>query len=117
MGVIAESSNLLSVNVDVVRACQVKLQRHTSGKIEIGVKRACTMTRSHRLGRGEFPDIVRTGASSVQAFLDTVAFGPNLREGQVNFSHDSCDVEPAGIADTASILGVEASADARKSRL
>lgn len=106
MRVIAVGDNLSRINVDVIRACQVKLQRHTGGKIEIGVQCACTMTRSDRLRRGEFPDVVRTGASLVQAFLDTVAFRPNLREGQVDFSHDSCDVEPAGVADTASVLSV-----------
>lgn len=117
MWVVASGGNRCSIDVGVVAACQVKLQRHLRGKVEIGVECACTVARSHRLGSGEFPDVVRTGALSVQAFLDTVAFCSNLREHQVDFSHDSCDIKPAGVADTASLLGVvQPWAYGRKSR-
>lgn len=114
MGVVAVGVNLSSIDIGVVAAREIHLQCHLPGKIEIGVERARTVAGLNGLGRGEFVDVVGTGPEPVQALLDAIAFSPDLREGQVDFSYDSRDIKPAGIADTAAILGLKTWAEKRK---
>lgn len=71
------------------------------------------MAGFHRLARGEFVDVVGTCTRPVQAFLDAVAFSPDSREGQINLSNDSSDIEPTGVAYAAAILGLKPWADKR----
>lgn len=114
MGIVAVGNDLLGVDVHIVAAFQIELQRHLRGKVEIGVERTRTVTRLHGLRRREFIDVVRTFTRPVQAFLDTVAFIPDLWEGQVDFRHDPRNIKPAGIADAAFVLGIKPWADERK---
>lgn len=114
MGVVAAGNDLFAEDVHVIGAFQIHLERHLRGKIEIGVEGAGAVTRPHRLRRRELVDIVGTGAHPVQAFLDTIAFGANLRESQVDFSHNPSNIEPAGISNAAVILGLKPRADDRK---
>lgn len=113
MGVVAVCDNFRGVDMHVVLACQIELQSHLRWKVEIGVKRARAVAGFHRLGRGEFIDVVGTCSTPVQTFLNTVAFGPDSREGQINLSNDSSDIEPAGVAYAAAILGLKPRADKR----
>lgn len=114
MGVVAVLYDFGSVDMHIVLALQIHLKSHLRWKVKIRVKRARAMARLHGRGRGEFVDVIGTGARPVQAFLDTVAFSSDLGKGQIDLSNDTGDIEPAGVAYAAVILGVEPWADERK---
>lgn len=114
MWVVTLGDDRTSVDIRVVAAVQVELQCDVCGQVEIGVERASTVTGLHRLGRGEFPDVVGTGSWPVQTCLNTVTLRLDLWPGQVDFRHDASDIPPAGVPDAAFVLGLESGADDRK---
>jgi hypothetical protein len=99
------------IYVHVVRASKIEFDSYGGGKVEIRVQRTSSVAGFNRRGSGEFIDVVGAGARAVETFLDAIAFGPHLRKGEIDFGDYTGDVEAAGVADTATVLGFEASAD------
>ena len=69
------------------------------------------MPRLYRSRGGELVDVVCAEGGTVQACFDAVAFVFDLGEGEVDFGGDASDVEAAGVADTAMVVGFEVGAD------
>lgn len=104
-------------DVLIVGAVEIEFDSYVSGKVEIRVQRTGSVARLNRLGSGEFIDVVGAGARAVETFLDAIAFGPHFRKGEIDFGDYTGDVEAPGVADTATVLGSEAWADASEAAL
>lgn len=105
------------IDIDIIRTSKIELDSHPGGEVEVRVQRASPVPRFDRLGRGELVDVVGAGGAARDARTDAVAFGADFGEGEVYFGDYAGDVEAAGIADAAVVLGPETRADASEAAI
>jgi len=109
--VVAIGQDLLSVDIDVVTAVEIKLQSHAGRQVELRVQRAGTMARLDGGRSAELVDVAGAGRGSSQATLDAIAFILDGRKGKVDLSDDASDIEALGISDAASFHCLQLRAD------
>jgi hypothetical protein len=90
-------SDLLSIDVLVLVAVEVNLDRDSRREIELAVEGAGAVAGFHG-GRGaELVDPGSAGGGAVKAGLDAVALVSDMREGEIDFGDDAGDVEASDI--------------------
>lgn len=109
--VVAVGLDLGGVDVDVLAAVEVELERDVGGQVELRVEGAGAVARLDGLRGRELVHVASAGAWAVQALLDAVALVLDLGEGQVDFSDDAGDVEAARVSDAAVVLSSKTRAD------
>jgi len=93
MGIVTLIGDLVCIDVHILVTVQVDFNSYVRREIEVRVEGAGAMTLFDTVGGGEFPYIVCAGFGAFETLSDAIAFVLHLREGEVDFRHDACDVE------------------------
>ncbi len=97
LGVIAHSSDLLGIDVDILVAIEIDLDIDVGRKVELAVEGAGAVAGLNGGRGGKLVHPRGAGGGAVEAGLDAVALGADLREGQVHLGHDAGDVKAADV--------------------
>lgn len=103
LGFIAVHPDFGSVDVLAERAVQVEFDIDIGWEVELAVERTSAVTGENGSRSAKLPDVGRAGRGSVEAGLDAIASGLDLREHEVDLSHDAGYVETFCVCVDASV--------------
>jgi len=116
--VVAHLDDLGRIDVLVIHSIgDIDLDGDVGREVELAVEGASAVTRFHAGGSAEFVDPGGAGGRAIKAGLDAVALVLDFREGQVDLSDDTGDIEASDIANAALVGNFEIGADAGLGRV